>query len=63
MTDTTSPAPTSSQADPLLDMIGAPLPTKETLRRRNDLLIQFGKFTGFMLSMVKMVIQAHGKTR
>ena len=37
----------------------APLPTKKTLRRRQNLLIQFGRFVVGSVNIMMMVVTGH----
>lgn len=37
----------------------APLPTKKTLKQRNNLLIQFTRFAVINLKMIKMIRKGH----
>jgi hypothetical protein len=38
----------------------APLPTRTTLRRRQNLLIQFWRFTRINLKMMRIIMNGHG---
>lgn len=42
---------------PVLDLSGAPMPNVKTLKARYNLLSQFGKFVGFNLSIMSMVVK------
>jgi len=42
---------------PVLDLSGAPMPNVKTLKARYNLLSQFGKFVGFNLSIMRMVVK------
>lgn len=46
-------------ADPIVDLSGAPLPTKQTLKARQNLLTQFGKFVAFDLRIMRMVVKGN----
>jgi hypothetical protein len=46
-------------ADPSVDLSGAPLPTKQTLKARQNLLTQFGKFVAFDLRIMRMVAKGN----
>jgi hypothetical protein len=39
---------------------GAPLPTRATLRRRQNLLIQFWRFVGISTKMGRVILRGHG---
>jgi hypothetical protein len=39
---------------------GAPLPTRATLRRRQNLLIQFWRFVGINIKMARIIFRGHG---
>lgn len=46
-------------ADPIVDLSSAPLPTKQTLKARQNLLTQFGKFVAFDLRIMRMVVKGN----
>jgi hypothetical protein len=49
----------SPGADPVVDLSGAPLPTKQTLSGRQNLLTQFGKFIAFDARIMRMVVKGN----
>ncbi len=49
----------SPGADPVVDLSGAPLPTKQTLNGRQNLLTQFGKFIAFDARIMRMVVKGN----
>ncbi len=44
---------------PVADLSMAPLPTKKTLRGRKNIFLQFIKFMGFNLMIMRMVAKGH----
>lgn len=51
---------TASGADqPIADLSRAPLPTKETLKMRQNLAFQFTRFVAFDLRIMRMVLKGH----
>lgn len=44
---------------PVADLSKAPLPSKETLRARQGLLGQLGRFVAFDLRIMRMVAKGH----
>jgi hypothetical protein len=46
-------------ADPVVDLSGAPLPTRQTLKARQNLLTQSGKFVAFDLRIMRMVVKGN----
>ena len=47
---------------PVADLSGMPQPTKMTIRIRNNLPFQFGRFVVLNARMIRMVIAGHEKT-
>lgn len=44
---------------PVLDLSKAPMPTEATLKARHSLPMQFLKFVGFDLRIMRMVLKGH----
>lgn len=60
MSNSENTASTALVGGPIADLSGAPLPTKKTLRARQNVFIQFGRFVAFDLRIMRMVIKGHG---
>ncbi len=54
---------TAPERPPFADLVGAPYPTKKTLKRRRALVPQFFKFLGFNTSIMRMVLKGHGHSK
>lgn len=48
-----------ASSDPVADLSKAPLPTEQTLRRRQSLPIQAGRFVVFNTRIMRMVFKGH----
>lgn len=48
-----------SPANTYADLSRSPLPTRATLRRRRNPLIQFVRFVVFSVSIMRMVLKGH----
>ncbi len=46
---------------PVADLSKAPLPTARTLRRRQSLSVQLGRFAVFNTRIMRMVVKGHAK--
>ena len=46
-------------ASTVADLSRSPLPTRNTLRRRQSLILQFVRFVRFDLRILRMVTKAH----
>jgi hypothetical protein len=46
-------------ADPVADLTKAPLPTADTLRRRQSLPLQAMRFAAFSARIMRMVLKGH----
>lgn len=53
----TQPSPLAGQ--PVLDVSRAPLPTPKTLRRRQNVPLQFLRFVAFDARIMRMVLKGH----
>lgn len=59
-TDVLTPAPAQElTGGPVADLSNAPLPTAATLRMRQCIPVQFVKFVGFDLRIMRMVLKGH----
>jgi len=58
MTDETTP---TTEVQPIADLSGMPQPTKLTVRIRNNLPFQFGRFIVLNARMIRMVVSGHEK--
>ncbi len=46
-------------AQPVLDLSGAMLPIEKTLKQRQNVFLQFGRFMVFNFRIMKMVFKGH----
>lgn len=51
--------PLEGADQPVVDMSKAPLPTKQTLAARKNLLVQFGRFLSINTNIMRMVLKGH----
>ncbi|MDO5736152.1 MAG: hypothetical protein Q4P15_06720 [Propionibacteriaceae bacterium] len=57
MTDSTTMSDFSAHPQPTADLSGALLPTEATLRRRQSIPFQLGRFVVFNLRMIRLVLK------
>lgn len=57
--DSRDPAPAPDSVEPLADLSIAPLPTARTVRSRQSLLVQTGRFVIINARMLRMVLRGH----
>ena len=68
MTSPANPTPqprpeTSVDDQPVADLSRAPLPTRQTLRRRRSLPYQATRFVAFNARIMRMVVSGHRHSR
>ena len=54
---------TTDSAQPVADLSGMPQPTRLTVRIRNNLPYQFGRFVVLNARMIRMVLSGHEKAK
>ena len=57
MTDTRSKSKFDEDPQPTADLSGALLPTEATLKRRQSIPVQLGRFVVFNLRMIRLVLK------
>ena len=57
MTD--KPASSSPTGGPIADLSKAPLPTEDTLRKRQSIPLQLTRFAAYNARIMRMVIKGH----